>query len=610
MTNGYRANLPDPFPDKEDEVIQVSDESHLYEVFKRDGGGKLPKYEYELDKAPVIEVKEVSGTSDGKQKTFVEGDDYSLTPFTSERIDTLTFQQNRSQYALTTAPDSNSTFIEDENGNTFTEDIDFKISDKNVVDWSIGGSQPASGTSFTVTYDVTFENSYIDWDQDGDKPDAGSYFYVTYNAVSIISRYIQSADEELGNVSDELDNVINSKFVNRAKGEELDRLGAIFGELGKRDGRSDSTYRTYLRSVVKSIISRGTKNDIKKAVSASAVIDLDEIVINEDFNTNSYEIVINNWEQHNPDSIYALAEIADASGVELLTIKYSDADDELKTSSDVVDSVVATNTSLLRWDSNDYDDTLVYDDLTPGDLLEVTDDIFSEVTIRTSKQYRYDELNYGEFNYNGSEITDEVTESQDTVSEKISTGANDELETSSDISDSVVATNTSMVRWDSQRYDDILKYDDTTPGDSLNTSDDVFHEITISTSTPYSYDEYGYDEFSYNANEVVDEIAESKDVVSERVDVDGSIQGFGSSTVTARWKDLTQFVNEEQSNNETILSDVNVSEEEITESGDIVFSDVNTDPGSSGLLSSDSITTSIEELIVWSGETWDEAVWA
>jgi hypothetical protein len=72
----HEVDLPEIFP--VDEII-VKEEEHLFEVFQGDSG-PLPKTEYTLDKAPIINIRTVTGTLNGATgHEFTEGVDYELS---------------------------------------------------------------------------------------------------------------------------------------------------------------------------------------------------------------------------------------------------------------------------------------------------------------------------------------------------------------------------------------------------------------------------------------------------------------------------------------------------------------------------------------------------
>jgi hypothetical protein len=131
-----------------------------------------------------------------------------------------------------------------------------------------------------------------------------------------LSRYLDVTEESFDLTEESIRNVINQKFINTAEGESLDRIGELFGPLiGNRGGRNDTEYRILLRSVVQSFISRGTTNGIKLAVSASVDVDEELISIREDFQNNSYEVVIQPNQPFTGSIVEDVAEIADPSGV-------------------------------------------------------------------------------------------------------------------------------------------------------------------------------------------------------------------------------------------------------------------------------------------------------
>lgn len=199
--------------------------------------------------------------------------------------------------------------------------------DKAPIDEILEVTGILDGSSHTFVEGTDFELSSdserIIWKNDpADRPDAGSIFNVTYKSESIISRYIESSEEEFESIDDQLQKVIEAKFVDKASGEELDRLGALFGELGKRNGRSDLQYRGYLKSVVQSFVSRGTKNGIKLAISATTEVAIEDITIDEDFDKNEYDIIVVPNTPITGTTIEEVAEIADPSGVELGFTRY------------------------------------------------------------------------------------------------------------------------------------------------------------------------------------------------------------------------------------------------------------------------------------------------
>jgi len=167
-----------------------------------------------------------------------------------------------------------------------------------------------------IDYKLSDDNEKLIWIDGGEHPDPGSEFFVTYRSESVLSRYIRSHSEELDSVQEDLEEIVEAKFVDTAEGAELDRIGDIFGTLGRRLGRTDEEYRTYLKSVVQSFISRGTKEDIKTALSAATGVPLENIALNEDFQENEYEVSVIVTTPIIGSLIEQVSEIADPSGVE------------------------------------------------------------------------------------------------------------------------------------------------------------------------------------------------------------------------------------------------------------------------------------------------------
>jgi len=175
------------------------------------------------------------------------------------------------------------------------------------------------GTDYDVIdADGDGELDTIDWDVGGERPADNTQFFVTYVCISVISRYVGAYDSELERVNDEVFDVITSRYVDLATGDELDQIGAMFGNIGKRRGRSDQNYRNFLRSIVESFKGRGTVNGIVFTIAAGVNVDDSEVSIIEDLTENAYQIQLEDWAPHSTEAILNLAELADPSGVELL----------------------------------------------------------------------------------------------------------------------------------------------------------------------------------------------------------------------------------------------------------------------------------------------------
>lgn len=381
MAHDHTPKLPDIFPQGR---IRVDDEQHRYETFEGDAGDVLPKTEYTLNKAPVDSIEEVTGVYNGRTTEFTQGTDYSLQDLVRDQQGTFTFFLDNGPYTLQDSPDTGSTVVVDDSGDTYTEGVDYEIFNPDDIEADTlrfldGGSKPDDTEEFTVEYTVTFSDSIIKWDDAERTPDAGSIFYVSYKCDSIISRYVEAADEELRTIEDELNAIIEGKFVDSAEGQELDEIGKIFGVLGKRSGRTDTQYRIYLKSVVQSFVSRGTVNGIKLAISAATDVPLEDITIDEDFEDNSYEVIVIPQTPVDGDLLEQVAEIADPSGVEQSLTRFTLEPDEAEVN-DTVEIAIAD--TLAADDMTSSDDTGIFnranfEDLFVSETIEIDPNKFA-----------------------------------------------------------------------------------------------------------------------------------------------------------------------------------------------------------------------------------------
>jgi hypothetical protein len=195
-------------------------------------------------------------------------------------------------------------------------------------------------------YELANGKTIIRWI--GDTPDSGTVFTVTYVSDSVMSRYLEAHQEQFDSVEDAITAAVDAKFISTASGDELDELGELFDEIGSRNGRSDADYKRFLRTIVNSFISRGTKSGIKLAVSSVTGVDIEEIGINEDFSDNSYTVSIGVEETFNSNDVAQAAELADPSGINFdgTTISVSGA----SLGVGVSDSQVVSSTSQLGSD--------------------------------------------------------------------------------------------------------------------------------------------------------------------------------------------------------------------------------------------------------------------
>lgn len=176
-------------------------------------------------------------------------------------------------------------------------------------------------------------------------------------SLSVLTRYVNAHEAEVRKFDAKLSYTILSRQVDHASGDDLDRIGAKFGELGKRRGRNDDEYRSYLKGIVQSFRGRGTKPGMKFAISSAVGTDTDNIVIDEDFQNNSYDVRITDTDVGFLSSVVnTVAELADPSGVELANppiIQLEGADIRITaTESSVIDSVSGLSSDSLYLDGS------------------------------------------------------------------------------------------------------------------------------------------------------------------------------------------------------------------------------------------------------------------
>lgn len=177
------------------------------------------------------------------------------------------------------------------------------------------------GTDYAlVDDDNDGEVDSIDFSVGGKQPDDNTAFYTTYVAQPIISRFAEGHSEETTVTSDKIAAAIESHQIDNAEGTELDHLGSLFGELGKRRGRNDDEYRAFIKSIVQSFNGRGTLPGLRFAIAAGIGAEPDNININEDFEKVGYTIRIENTDTSFLSGVInEMADLADPSGVELLS---------------------------------------------------------------------------------------------------------------------------------------------------------------------------------------------------------------------------------------------------------------------------------------------------
>jgi len=358
--------------------------------------GSEAKLSYILDKAPVSRVENVQGTdSSGGNRTFTQGTDYVLQDAVLAFDETFTYSSLQDEYELDRSVNSGSASIIDEQGTTYTQGVEYEVDGSlspitDSIVWQDGEVNPAVDDTFTVSYDATFVNSELRWLESGDNlPRANSTFFVTYVAESVLSRYLDAYEKEFDSLQDAIDTGVSNKFIDTADSDSLNELGELFGSvIGKRRGRNDEQYRVYLKSVVQSFISRGTKSGIKLAISAATDVPIGDIEIRENFQQNSYEVVVLPNTAVTVSLIENVSEIADPSGVEQVLTRFPIDEEEVNVDDRTIvrepveadpDSVSAEDNALVDDNKNTLDEQVTSDDIARvnGDLLSTLEEFLS-----------------------------------------------------------------------------------------------------------------------------------------------------------------------------------------------------------------------------------------
>jgi hypothetical protein len=173
----------------------------------------------------------------------------------------------------------------------------------------------------------------------------------------IITRYIDAHEEEFGGIDGAQSYVRLSHYVDEAEGRDLDRVGRLFGQLGNRGARDTEEYRTFLSNLINSFNARGTLSGLRFAVAAAASTEPENVVIDEDFVNNEYEIsIVDTDSEFLSSAVNDLAELADPSAVRISAppIIITTGDEVLldATESAVIDSTTGLGANTLTLDGN------------------------------------------------------------------------------------------------------------------------------------------------------------------------------------------------------------------------------------------------------------------
>ena len=241
-----------------------------------------------------------------------------------------------------------------------------------------GQKELTQGKDFVLENDST-----VIFNNTDNRPDLGTNFEITYTAESILSRYIDSIEEQTEYESDKIgidaeegtiNGVTASKYISTADSDSLDEIGKLFGDLGRRAGRSTERYREYLQSIARVYTGSGRKSNVAEAAATvvsdeSNSVDPDSIGFREWFDDDllaseipfdeyEYDIRFNDFEDHRISLIDDVIDIADPSGVRLRTLIYVIDDED-------GDYIEGPQPDLSKWDGIDSYDAFDDDFISP-----------------------------------------------------------------------------------------------------------------------------------------------------------------------------------------------------------------------------------------------------
>lgn len=151
------------------------------------------------------------------------------------------------------------------------------------------------------------------------KPDVGEDIVIEYVTEPLLARLLQTIDEDRRDIVDRIETTVDNKQIANADGRSLDLRGDFFGSLGDRGARTDSEYRSILRSIVPAFAGRGTVTGLRFAVAIGAQTRVKNVTIKEDFEQSGFEVDIDDPDTLITAGLNDVIEQASPSGVELLS---------------------------------------------------------------------------------------------------------------------------------------------------------------------------------------------------------------------------------------------------------------------------------------------------
>jgi hypothetical protein len=143
---------------------------------------------------------------------------------------------------------------------------------------------------------------------------------------SRLAAIVEAIETQIDELRGDTESVADSLAVETAAGESLDQIGADFGLIGRRRGRTDVAYRRFIQSLVPAFEGRGTENDVRIAVAAAVAADAGQIDLREIFSAREYQVELFDWTAHQTGTVHELADLSDPVAVDRVDPLYYFAD--------------------------------------------------------------------------------------------------------------------------------------------------------------------------------------------------------------------------------------------------------------------------------------------
>ena len=350
--------------------------------------------------------------------------------------------------------------------------------------------------------DSSYSINYIDSDGNEQTLEVASFSLVedipdVDEVISVFDddrEYILNGDYELFFINGELEGI---EWTPDNNNPLFDRIGQLFGEIGRRRGRNDREYRRFLNSLVPVLSGRGQVPTLKEAVAISLSMDPESIGVEENFQELEFEIILSDfWESHQGSAIESIVDRAKPSGVEHVSTRYQVPDEELLGA-----TVVATTDGqqVVAESESSFDLVLLGIRITETfDESQSTDATTQDIQLDAPSIVQWDNFIWDDSSWDGK-LPFNPTEALATIESDIDTFSTDQSNLSDGVVESVIISG---------------KYG-TTYGQSYGTSplnekplssDEETDDVTASSTRLRRWDASSWDSFSWDGSAFGEEI--------------------------------------------------------------------------------------------------------